>query len=160
MQQVTKLNFNAFNILSFSTLNSAQPSLCFNWTITLQYKFTALSHIDALLGMDSTYCKNGGTNQKATSRRDRLALTEDEPVRRTMRGTATNTYAEGPFGLNLWILHFMVLILALTSLYLSWHYIYRMGVMYMHVRANKSKTFLRKATINKVMMFLYTSQQL
>lgn len=62
VQGVTKFNFNASKIISISTLNPSDPALCFNWTINLQYTFAALSHIESLLVMDSTFCQTDQIN--------------------------------------------------------------------------------------------------
>ena len=39
-----------------------------------------------------------------------------------------------PFGQNLYLLHFIVLGLAISSLMFSWIYIYEMGLLYMSTR--------------------------
>lgn len=39
-----------------------------------------------------------------------------------------------PFGQNLYLLHFIVLGLAISSLVFSWIYIYEMGLLYMSTR--------------------------
>lgn len=49
------MNFNINNLLTSSQLVESQI-LCYNWTISLQYEFIAMSHIVATLNAQPTYC--------------------------------------------------------------------------------------------------------
>lgn len=51
------MNFNIKNLYTTSQLVESQI-LCYNWTISLQYEFIAMSHIEATLNAQPTYCVN------------------------------------------------------------------------------------------------------
>lgn len=50
------MNFNIKNLYTSSQLVESQ-FLCYNWSITLQYQFIAMSHIIATLEALPTYCQ-------------------------------------------------------------------------------------------------------
>lgn len=72
-----------------------------------------------------------------------------------MLGGGNKSLSEGPFGNNLWMLHVIVLVLACCSLYQAWYHIYKMGVMYMHARAARSKSLYRRKFVYSRLLFIY-----
>lgn len=55
------MNFQIQNLYTVAQLVESQI-LCYNWTITLQYQFLAMSHIWITLQASPTYCQ-GNFNQ-------------------------------------------------------------------------------------------------
>ena len=57
------MNFNVQNLYTTSQLVESQ-TLCFNWTINIQYKFIAMSHIIATLQAQPIYCQKQNTTDE------------------------------------------------------------------------------------------------
>ena len=57
------MNFNIQNLYTTSQLVESQ-TLCFNWTINIQYQFIAMSHIIATLQAQPIYCQKQNTTDE------------------------------------------------------------------------------------------------
>mmetsp|Transcript_20923 Transcript_20923/g.18258 ORF Transcript_20923/g.18258 Transcript_20923/m.18258 type:complete len:160 (-) Transcript_20923:1053-1532(-) len=64
IQSIESMNLNANNIFTTAQLVENQV-LCYNWTISLQYQFLAMSHIYVLLDANPTYCQGDTTTNNS-----------------------------------------------------------------------------------------------
>jgi hypothetical protein len=56
------MKFQIENLYTIAQLVESQI-LCYNWTITLQYQFLAMSHIWVVMSASPTYCQGDFSNE-------------------------------------------------------------------------------------------------
>jgi len=112
IQKIESMNFNIKNLYTSSQLVESQ-FLCYNWSITLQYQFIAMSHIKTVLEALPTYCQLPNNTIASTSESLSSFYSKNQSTD-TINLATVRTYT--PFGNNLTILHLVVLCLAFASL--------------------------------------------